>query len=314
MPSTIQRIVPHLWYDKEATEAARFYVSVFPESRVRHTSTLGETPSGDVDIVSFDIWGQEFMAFSAGPMFKLNPSISFLVNFDPLLFGEPASREQAARRKLDEVWEKLAEGGKILMPLERYPFSERYGWIQDRYGVSWQLILTNPEGEPRPPIMPVLLFTGKKLGKAKAAMNRYLSVFHNARPGTLFPYPPGQGPTEGLVQFADFQLENQWFAVMDSAMAHDFDFNEAVSLMIKCDTQADIDYYWTLSAVPEAEQCGWIKDEFGVSWQVVPTALDDMLRSGSKDQVARVTRAFLKMKKFDLAALEEAYEKEEALA
>ena len=109
--------------------------------------------------------------------------------------------------------------------------------------------------------------------------------------------------------YADFQLENSWFAAMDSAMDHKFNFNEAVSLMVYCDTQKDIDYYWKkLSAVPQAEQCGWLKDKFGLSWQVVPPRMDEMLDDKNPKRVARVTKAFLEMKKIDLAALEKAYQ------
>lgn len=309
MPSDIQRIVPHLWFDKEAREAAAFYASVFPESNVGTVITLEGTPGGDTDIVSFHLWGQRFEAISAGPLFKFNPSISFIVNFDPLFFGQGDAAKEAARNKLDEVWDKLSQGGKALMPLAAYPFSERYGWIQDKYGLSWQLMLTRPEGDPRPSILPALMFTGKAAGRAGEAVDFYLSVFRDSRKGVFLPYGPGQEPNrEGTVMFADFMIENRWLAAMDSALGHESAFNEAVSLMVKCGSQAEIDDYWEkLSAVPESEQCGWLKDKFGVSWQVVPVRMDEMLEQGDKEQLARVTRAFLQMKKFDLAKLEKAY-------
>ena len=302
----MERIAPHLWFDKEAREAAEFYTSIFPDSKVTSVTTLHDTPSGDCDVVAFELWQQKFMSISAGPLFKFNPSISFMVNFDPLLFDPPSK----AREKIDEVWEKLSDGGSVLMPIDKYPFSERYGWVQDKYGLTWQLILTNPEGEPRPPIVPFMLFAGENCGKAEDAINFYLSVFKNSRQGNLVRYSAGQEPEkEGTVMFADFMLENSWFAAMDSAREHNFTFNEAVSLMVSCDNQEEIDYYWEkLSAVPEAEQCGWLKDKFGVSWQITPTAMDEMMRSGTKEQVARVTQAFLPMKKFDLAALQRAYD------
>ncbi|MDF2925783.1 MAG: 3-demethylubiquinone-9 3-methyltransferase [Paenibacillaceae bacterium] len=296
------RIIPHLWYDKEAVEAAEFYVSVFPDSKITNVTTLPDTPSGDSEIVSFEIWGQAFMAISTGPYFKLNPSVSFMVNFDP-------SRDKDAETRIDEVWQKLSDGGTVLMPFDKYPFSERYGWIQDKYGLSWQLILTNPEGEERPAIIPSLLFVGDQCGKAEEAMNFYLSVFHNSRQGLIARYPQGMEPDkEGTVMFSDFRLDNLWITAMDSAHEHHFNFNEALSLLVYCDTQEEIDYYWDkLSAVPEAEQCGWLKDRFGVSWQVTPREMDEMQSKGTPEQVARVTKAFLPMKKFDLAALREAY-------
>ena len=156
MAAIKQRIVPHLWFDKEAKEAAEFYCSVFPDSKVTDITTLRDTPSGDADVVSFTLSGQPFMAISAGPLFKFNESISFIV---------------------------------------------------------------------------------------------------------------------------------------------------------RCETQKEIDHYWeALSAVPEAEQCGWLKDKYGLSWQIVPTAMEKMMRDKDAARLARVTQAFLKMKKFDLAALQKAYD------
>jgi predicted 3-demethylubiquinone-9 3-methyltransferase (glyoxalase superfamily) len=130
MSKVNQKIVPHLWYDKEAKEAAEYYASIFPDSTITNITTIHNTPSGDTDIVSFVLWGQKFMAISAGPYFKINPSVSFTVNFDP-------SRISDAAEKINEVWNKLSDGGTALMPLGQYPFSERYGWIQDKFGLSW---------------------------------------------------------------------------------------------------------------------------------------------------------------------------------
>ena len=130
MVETKQRIIPHLWFDKQAKEAADFYTSLFPGSKITSTATLHNTPSGDSDIVSFELAGYQFMAISAGPLFKFNPSISFFLNFDP-------SMNKKARENLDVLWNKLSQGGTVLMPLGKYPFSERYGWLQDKYGLSW---------------------------------------------------------------------------------------------------------------------------------------------------------------------------------
>lgn len=301
---TATKIVPHLWFDKEATEAAKFHTSIFPDSRVTHVTTLHDTPSGDVDIVSFELAGHPFMAISAGPLFKFNPSVSFILNFDQ-------TKDGRAREDLDALWEKLSQGGTVLMPLDKYPFSERYGWIQDKYGLSWQLILASQEGDERPFIMPSLMFVGSVCGKAEEATDFYLSVFKDRKRGTVLRYPKGTEPDkEGTVMFTDFLIEDHWFAAMDSAREHGFQFNEAISFIVNCDTQDEIDYYWgKLSAVPEAEQCGWLKDKYGLSWQIVPVAMDDMMRNGTEEQIAAVTQAFLPMKKFDLAALRRAYER-----
>ncbi len=300
----MQKIVPHLWFENKAKVAAEFYASTFGNnSKVHSVTTLHNTPSGDVDTVSFEIWGYQFMAISAGPLFHFNPSISFMVNFDP-------SQDKDARQKIDEVWEKLTEGGKVLMPLQKYDFSERYGWVEDKYGVSWQLIFTNPDGDDRPLIIPSLLFVGEVYGKAEEATAFYINVFKESKRGSLVKYPKGMEPDEeGAVMFSDFLLENQWFVAMDSAREHNFKFNEAISLMVYCKDQGEIDYYWgALSAQPEAEQCGWLKDKYGVSWQIVPADMDEMMEKGTEEQKARVTEAFLKMKKFDLTELRKAYE------
>ncbi len=300
----MQKIVPHLWFDTQAREAAEFYVSAFGnDSKIHSITTLHDTPSGDVDTVSFRLLGHSFMAISAGPLFTINPSISFFVNFDP-------SRDNQARKNLDALWEKLSDGGTPLMPLQEYPFSKRYGWIQDKYGLSWQLILTDPDREPRPNIIPSLLFVGDVCGKAEEATDFYLSVFKKTRRGELARYPAGMEPDEeGTIMFTDFMLEGEWFAAMDSAQQHNFNFNEAISLMVNCDTQQEIDKYWDkLSAVPEAEQCGWLKDKYGVSWQIVPRVLGDMMSNGSKDQIDRVTQTFLPMKKLVISELQKAYD------
>jgi len=305
----MQKIIPHLWYDKEAKAAAEFYTSLFPKSRITNISTIHDTPSGDCDIVSFELAGQSFMAISAGPVFTFNPSVSFMVNFDP-------SRDKHARENLDAAWEKLSDGGTVLMPLQEYPFSKWYGWIQDKSGLSWQLILSNPDSEERPFIVPSMLFVGAVCGKAEEATDYYLSVFSahggkGSKRGLVARYPKGMDPdTEGSIMFTDFMLGQQWFAAMDSARRHDFSFSEAISFIVHCDTQEDIDYYWAkLSAVPEAEQCGWLKDKYGLSWQIVPTVMDKMMSEGDPEKLARVTAAFLKMKKFDINKLQEAYDK-----
>lgn len=299
----MQKIVPHLWYDKEAVEAAEFYTSVFPNSKITFKNKIKDTPSGDCDIVGFEIMGFQFQAISAGPYFKFNPSISIMVNFDP-------SQDPDAEKRIDEIWKKLSDGGQIRMPIDEYPFSKRYGWVADKYGLDWQLILTNPEGEKRPPIVPSLLFVTDAGDKAEEATDFYLSVFKNTKRGNIARYPAGMEPNkEGAIMFTDFMLENQWFAAMDgSSKMHKFAFNEAVSLMVNCESQEDIDYYWEkLSAVPEAEQCGWLKDKYGVSWQITPTELGKLM-SDDEAKTARVTQAFLKMKKFDLAELRKAAE------
>jgi predicted 3-demethylubiquinone-9 3-methyltransferase (glyoxalase superfamily) len=292
----MQTITPHFWFDKEAKEAAEFYTSLLPDSKVTNITTLHETPSGDCDVVSFELAGQPFMAISAGPLFKFNPSVSFHV-------------KSKTKEEVDAIWEKLAAGGKVLMPLDAYPFSERYGWIEDQYGLSWQVIYAG-SNEIQQKITPVLMFVGPVCGKTEEAVSFYTSVFPNANTFFLTRYGKGEEPDqEGTVQYVAFTLEGMEFGAMDSARDHHFAFNEAISFLVPCDTQAEIDYYWQkLSADPKAEQCGWLKDKFGLSWQIWPTAIGEMMKNGTREQIDRITQAFLPMKKFDLATLQRAYE------
>ena len=292
----MQKITPHLWFDKEAIEAANYYVSTFPNSKVKHTTMLYNTPSDSVDIVTFELLGLEFQAINAGPLFKFNPSISFHV---------PCKTKE----EVDEIWNKLSPGGQVLMELGAYPFSERYGWLQDKYGLSWQIIYSS-EDYVRQKITPAIMFVGSVCGKAEDAINYWTSVFPEANVDFLQHYGKGEEPDqEGTLKYGGFSLFGQEFRAMDSAYEHQFMFNEAISFIVNCDTQQEIDYYWgKLSAVPEAEQCGWLKDKYGISWQVVPTGMEVMLGGNDRVRIDRVTQAFLVMKKIDIAQLQEAYE------
>lgn len=291
----MQSITPHLWFDSEATDAAELYVSVFDGSDIVSVRTLRDTPSGDCDLVSFVLAGQPFMAISAGPLFRFNPSVSFRIDCE-------------TADEVDALWRRLGEGGQVLMPLDAYPFSPSYGWLQDRYGLSWQ-VMHAAGREVTQRIVPTLMFVGSVCGRAEEAIGLYTSIFDGAVVGDPMRYGSGEEPdAEGTVRYAAFTLDGMQFAAMDSARGHDFAFNEAISLVVPCDTQEQIDRFWELlSAVPEAEQCGWLKDRFGLSWQIVPSAMQRMLQDADGQQLTRVTRAFLGMRKFDLAALEDAY-------
>jgi predicted 3-demethylubiquinone-9 3-methyltransferase (glyoxalase superfamily) len=295
----MQRITPNVWFNGTAAEATAFYASVLPGGRVTHTDyypTEGlpdfqKHLAGKELVVEFEVAGYRFMGINAGPEFPVNPAISFMLNFDP-------SVDDAARAHLDEIWTALAEGGRVLMPLDSYDFSPRYGWVQDRYGVTWQLMLTNPEGEPRPFVIPCLTFGDVAQNRAGEAVAYYTSVFPGTRAGTLATYSEAVGTADaGSVMFADLEVLGQWFAFMDAASPQDFTFTPGVSLMVECADQAEIDRYWdALSAVPEAEQCGWCTDRFGVSWQIVPSGMSEYLgKPGAYEKM-------LSMKKIDLAA------------
>lgn len=292
----MSKITPHLWYDSEAVEAANFYADTLPDSKVNDVTTIHDTPSGDTDIVSFELCGQPFMSISAGPLFKFTPAVSFLVSCE-------------TTQEVDDLWGKVSDGGQALMPLDTYPFSERFGWTEDKFGLSWQIF--HAGGRPiEQRITPTLMFVGDVCGRAQEAIDLYASLFPDSKVGNIDRYGKDEGPdTEGSIRHATFSLAGYQLAAMDSAADHKFGFNEAISFMVSCDTQDEIDHYWdALSAVPESEQCGWLKDKFGLSWQIVPSAMEEMMASGTKEQMARVTEAFLKMKKFDIAELQAAYD------
>ena len=294
----MQKITPHLWFDKEAKEAAEFYISLLPDSKVTNINTLHNTPSGDCDVVSFVLANQPFMAISAGPLFKFNPSVSFHIKCK-------------TTDEVDAIWQKLSPGGNVLMPLATYPFSERYGWLEDKYGLSWQVIYVG-DNDMQQRITPALTFVGAVAGRTEEAINFYTSIFQNAKTIFFARYGEGEEPDKaGTIKYGTFMLQGMEFGAMDSARNHAFAFNEAISFVIPCETQAELDYYWEqLSADPQAEQCGWLKDKFGLSWQVWPTAIGEMMKNSTPEQMNRVTQAFLSMKKFDLATLQKAYEGE----
>ena len=304
MANIKQKITPFLWFDRQAEEAAKFYTSVFKNSRVVNITRYGEAGAkasgrteGTVMTIEFEIEKQKFVALNGGPLFKFTPAVSFLVACN-------------TKEEVDAIWEKLSEGGTALMELGEYPFSEKYGWTQDKYGLSWQVMFMG-DRKTKQKITPTLMFVGEQCGKAEAAINFYTSVFNNAEIGNILRYGKGEEPDkEGTIRHAAFTLETQEFAAMDSARKHNFTFNEAISFMVECKTQEEMDYYWEKLIADGGQEgvCGWLKDKFGVSWQVTPTGLNEMLRDHDKEKVERVTNAFLKMKKFDIRELKKAYE------
>ncbi len=292
----MQKIVPHLWFDKEAGEASAFYMTLFENSKLIDKTILKDTPSGDAEMFTIELDSQEFVLLSAGPYFKFTPAVSFVVACN-------------TKEEVERLWEKLIEGGMALMPLDSYPFSEKYGWVADKYGLSWQIMYVG-DTKITQKITPSLMFVGDQCGNAEEAVRLYTSVFKNSGIGDIARYGEDAKPDKpGTIQYIAYTLENQEFAAMDSAFEHDFTFNEAVSFMVYCDSQKEIDHYWdNLTFDPEAEQCGWLKDRYGFSWQIVPTIMNDMMRDKNPEKMAKVTEAFLKMKKFDIAELKKAYE------
>lgn len=207
---------------------------------------------------------------------------------------------------MDRIANALS-GGAPLFPLDRYPWSERYAWVRDRFGVTWQVILVDEE--PKDTIVPALLFGGAKLGKASDAMALYTRVFEGGRTLVTARYEEGEGPV-GLMKHGRCELLGQELVLFDGPGEHAFDFDEGISLQILCESQEEIDRYWQKLTENGGEEsyCGWLKDPFGVSWQVTPRVLGDWLSSSDREARERTYAALMKMRKLDLATLQAAFE------
>lgn len=294
----MQKITPCLWFDSNIEEAVRFYASAFKKSKIGKTATFGDAGAkvsgmkkGSVMSIPFEIEGYEFLALNGGPLFKFTPAISFFVYCK-------------TKKEIDSLYTKLSAGGLVRMPLDKYPFSEWYAFVSDRFGVSWQLIL----GDSKQKIVPSLLFVGKLLEKTEEAIRFYLKTFKKSKLKHLQKYGAGGPAPEGSVMHALFSLEGQDFTAMSGPGKHDFTFTEATSLIVNCKTQKEVDRYWeALSKGGSKGPCGWLKDKYGVSWQVVPTTLDILLADKDPIKVERTMKAMLQMGKLDIKKLEEAY-------
>jgi predicted 3-demethylubiquinone-9 3-methyltransferase (glyoxalase superfamily) len=277
-------IYPCLWFNGNAKEAAQFYCSVFNNSRI-----TTDTPV----VVTFESAGQKFMCLNGGPQFTFNPSISFFVQME-------------TEEEVDQAWKKLSAEGAVLMPLDKYDWSPKFGWVQDRFGVNWQLSMGRIEDTGRK-FTPSFLFTGAEHGKAEQAIHFYTSVFKPSSITGILKYGKEDHEVEGTVKHGQFSLGENVFMAMDSAQPHAFAFNEAISFVVECKTQEEIDYYWNkLTEAGSEGQCGWLKDQFGISWQIVPAILGELMTD--VESSARVMQAVMKMKKMDIATLKKAHE------
>jgi predicted 3-demethylubiquinone-9 3-methyltransferase (glyoxalase superfamily) len=295
----MQKIVPCLWYDGDAETAARRYAELVPGSQVRTVTRYpdtgqeihGRTP-GSVMTTEVRLGDTDVLTLNGGSLFKFTPAISLFVMLED-------------RAAVDRLWEGLADAGKVMMPLDRYDWSERYGWVADRWGLNWQVALGRHADVGRT-VTPSLLFGGAAAGQAQAAIEHYVAAFGASIDG-IHRYDGSGKDAAGTIMHAQFRIDGQALMAMDSAEA-DFAFNEAVSLMVSCEDQSEIDrLFAALSAVPESEVCGWVKDRFGVSWQIVPRALWKMMASDDKAARERMFTAVWRMKKLDIAAIERAF-------
>ncbi|HVN57004.1 MAG TPA: VOC family protein [Bacteroidales bacterium] len=274
-----KEIYPCLWLDGTAREAAGFYASVFGESEIESDNGL---------VVMLRMSNQRFMLLNGGPLFKINPSVSFYTSLPDI-------------NEIERVWTLLVNGGSVLMPLDIYPWSKKYGWVIDRYGVSWQLT-TGSIQEPDRKFVPALMLTGAMNGKARMAVEFYTSLFSNSSVKFLAGYEEGEGDVVGNIKHGQFRLNDQTFAIMESSLTQNFTFNEGISFVIECDTQEEIDFLWnSFTKEGKESMCGWLRDPFGVSWQIIPSVLSSLM--SDPDRSKRVVAAFMKMKKFDIETI-----------
>lgn len=298
----MQKITPCIWFNGQVEDAVKFYTPLFKNSKIGRTARYDEEsakvsgqPEGSVLTIEFELDGYNFLALNGGPAFKLNPSASMFVYCDG---GEV----------IDQLYNKLKDGGNVLMPLDKYDWSPKYAWVQDKYGLSWQLDVEKINSSQK--IVPSLLFANEKFNKVKEAVTFYTSVFPDSKIILESPFDKSAGLPDDTLLFAQFKLSDYLFNSMSGSTAkHDFDFNEAFSFTVDCKDQKEVDYYWNklTSEGGEESMCGWLKDKFGISWQVVPTALGKLLSDPDPLKSQRVMQAMLQMKKIDIAGLEKAY-------
>ena len=277
---SIKQSFPCIWFDNKAFEAAQFYCSIFPNSNIVSRNHL---------VTMWELYGQTFMGLDGGPIFKPNPSISFFVTCD-------------SHEEVDEIWQKLSEDAMIMMPLDTYEWSDYYGFLEDKFGVSWQ-IFKGEYQEVNQKIVPCFLFTDKSFGMANEAIHFYMRVFPNSKSNGILFYNEHEMEQKEIVKHAQFLLNHDVFMAMDGAGNHNFAFNEAISFVINCDNQEQIDYFWNAFTKDGGEEgkCGWCKDKFGVSWQVVPAILSELMEDPFKRD--SVVQAFMQMNKFEIDKL-----------
>jgi predicted 3-demethylubiquinone-9 3-methyltransferase (glyoxalase superfamily) len=274
------KIHPCLWFDGNAKAAADFYCSLFKNSKIVTDNSM---------VVIFELVGKKFMGLNGGPMFKINPSISLFVLCESI-------------NETNELWNKLQDGGKIMMAIDKYPWSERYGWVQDKFGMTWQVSVVYKQGDAQK-ITPSLLFTGNQFGRAEEAIQLYTSIFKSSSADTQIHYYPEGAPHAGKVMFSEFKLDQYPLIAMDGPGDHAYTFNEAVSFVVNCETQDEIDYFWDklIEDGGKESMCGWLKDKFGVWWQIVPSIIGRLMTDPEKG--GRVMQAVMKMKKLDIATM-----------
>lgn len=271
-------VYPCLWYDNQAKEAAELYCTLFNNSKI-----ISENQT----LVNFELNGKRILALNGGSAFSITPSISLFVYCETV-------------KETNRIWNTLFEKGNALIPIGTYPWSERYGWLQDRFGMTWQISVSTEKNSGLR-ILPSMLFVGKQFGKAAEAIKWYSEIFEGASTNVLVNYPEND-PNAGKVMYSEFSLNGAELVAMDGPGDHDYNFSEGVSLVVECKNQQEIDHYWEkLTEGGEESMCGWLKDKFDVSWQIVPSVLPKLMMDPEK--APKIFEAFKNMRKLEIDKL-----------
>ena len=283
----MQKIQTFIWFKDQAEEAAKLYTSGIKNSKI--VSTM-PGPGGKPMGVTVSLDGRELILFNGGPLYNPTASISFTLYC-------------ASEEEIDGVWKVLSDGGKVIMELAQYPWAKKYSWVEDKFGVSWQLTFS----QERRPVTPSFLFNAAQQGKAEEAINLWTSQFPNSTINFISRYEAGEPGPLGQIKFCSFTLEGLDFIAMDSGHPMDVPFTPGISMFINCQAQDEVDHLWDkLAEGGRHDRCGWLQDKFGVSWQVVPTELGRLLGDKDPAKAGRVMQAMLKMTKLDIQALQDA--------
>lgn len=276
-------IYPCLGIKGRIAEAADFYINTFGDGKIEEHNPI---------VIQIKLSGQKFMLLNDGPSSTPNVSISFMVS----------SADNATTEK---YFNKLADGGKVMMPLDTYPWSPKYAWVQDKFGVSWQLYTGNGDDVVQK-FRPSFMFTGKNAGKAKEAMEYYTKLFPESKVEGISNYEEGEGDRTDYIKHARFTLYGVSMTCMDSSADHKADFNDAISMVVTCEDQAEIDKYWNELSNNGGHEvaCGWLIDKYGLAWQIIPKNIVKWVTDPVKGQ--RAMQAMMKMKKLIIADLENA--------
>lgn len=243
-------------------------------------------------VISIEIEGQKLMFLNGGPQFRPNQTLSLMLMCD-------------SHEEVQNYYHRLSENGKVMMEIDTYPWSEKYAWVEDQFGISWQLFFTSEKAKQK--FSPTMMFTGNNAGKCRQAIRFYTEIFPNSNIESIMEYQEGQGEPAGNIAHSQFQIDDYTMMAMDSSHDHNAQFSEGISMVIMTDSQEETDFYWSkLTENGEESRCGWLKDQYGFSWQITPKRLIELTNTDHPETNRKAFDAMLKMKKIIIKDIENA--------